>query len=83
MKWLKKQGADVNAKDKKGQTPMHYAAAHAAMEHQLGNMKWLKEQGADLNAKDNEGKTPLSASYAESFAGTNEVKEWLHANGAK
>ncbi|MCX6774388.1 MAG: ankyrin repeat domain-containing protein [Candidatus Micrarchaeota archaeon] len=48
-------GADVNARDKDGQTPLHYAARHGTPEVcaiLLGN-------GADVDAKDNAGTTTL------------------------
>ncbi|MRR16331.1 MAG: hypothetical protein EG826_07730 [Deltaproteobacteria bacterium] len=48
-------GADVNAADAKGRTPLAAAAG-------LGNMKaveFLLKHGADVNARDNDGKTPL------------------------
>ena len=50
------KGADVNAKDRDGWTPMHKAIA-------LGFFKNIVElliaKGANVNAKDNEGRTPL------------------------
>ena len=46
------KGADVNAKDKEGKSPLHYAERKAVAE-------LLLAKGADVNAKDNEGKTPL------------------------
>ena len=47
--------ADVNAKDKRGETPLHVALYH----HRMEVAKLLIENGADVNAKDNEGKTTL------------------------
>ena len=73
MKWLKEEGADVNAKGGDGSTPMHVAAGGGHVDA----MKWLKEQGANINAKNNNGETPLS------IAQTDEAKEWLRANGAE
>lgn len=49
-------GADVNAKNVKGQTPLHIAAEN------YGNSEVLTiliKAGADVNAKDNRGDTPL------------------------
>jgi cytohesin len=48
-------GADVNAKDSQGQTPLHFAAQQG----QLQAVDWLLKRGADVNARDAKGKTPL------------------------
>ena len=45
-------GADIHAKNKKGQTPLH-SVKHSEV------AKVLIDKGADVNVKDNEGKTPL------------------------
>lgn len=47
--------ADVNAKDKEGYTPLHWAAALGHVEA----IKVLVEAGADVNPKDEYGSTPL------------------------
>jgi len=51
-------GADVNAKDSVGWTPLHCAAFNAEKEI----VELLIAAGADVNAKDNRGKTPLDKS---------------------
>jgi len=50
-----KRGADVNAKDEYGRTPLLEAArnGHKAV------AELLIAKGADVNAKDNNGRTPL------------------------
>ena len=58
VRWCKlliAHGADANAEDSDGWTPMHYAAycGHAEA------VKFLIAHGADANAKNNNGMTPL------------------------
>jgi ankyrin repeat protein len=55
VKKLLKKGADVNAKDNYGFTPLHDAAFFGRIEV----VKLLIEKGANVNAKDNLGSTPL------------------------
>jgi ankyrin repeat protein len=58
---LIERGADVNAPDGRGRTPMHWAAVHAVY-FNGSESTWidlLMENGADINARDNEGNTPL------------------------
>ena len=68
-------GADVNAKDKYGLTPLH----HAAWQGRNEIVELLIANGADVNAKDVDGGTPLH--YA-AWQGRNEIVELLIANGA-
>jgi hypothetical protein len=49
------KGADVNARDKYGWTPLHEAASYG----HLDIVKLLVERGADVNARDKDGRTPL------------------------
>lgn len=51
------KGADVNARNKDGLTPLIAAADKGHLEV----VKFLVEKGADVNAKDNNGRTPLIA----------------------
>jgi serine/threonine protein kinase len=50
-----KKGANPNAKDKYGLTPLHWAASLGHVEI----VKLLLERGANPNTKDNKGRTPL------------------------
>jgi serine/threonine protein kinase len=55
LELLLEHGANINAKDNSGITPLHAAI-------QTGNLsitKWLLEHGASINAKNNSGTTPL------------------------
>lgn len=49
------KGANVNARDKQGNTAMHYAA----LNKELKIIQLLKSKGADVNARNAEGSTPL------------------------
>ena len=62
-------GADVNAKDKWEETPLHLARTKEIVE-------LLIAKGADVNAKDKYGRTPLH------YAVDREIAELLIANGA-
>jgi|ETN07SMinimDraft_1059922.scaffolds.fasta_scaffold27627_4 ankyrin repeat protein len=69
------RGADVNAKDKDGFTPLHLAANKGHKEI----VKLLIAEGADVNAKDDGGRTPL---HGTAYWGRKEIVELLIAKGA-
>jgi ankyrin repeat protein len=55
--WLLATGANVNARDAAGNTPLHVAAANRS----YGVVVYLLRHGADLNARNSAGCTPLCA----------------------
>ena len=72
--WLVAQGADLNAADTWGNTPLHTRARYGR-----GRIEVLLELGASLNSKNNYGYTPLH-SAADSHNAAN--AKLLIANGA-
>ena len=65
-------GADVNAKDRRGETSLHAAALSPRKEI----AELLIAEGADVNAKDQKGKTPLDTAYGQ-------TAELLRKHGGK
>lgn len=84
VKLLIENGANVNARDKYGETPLHHSIYHSVLDETQSNnnvskeeiVKLLIENGADVNAKNNNEKTPLH--YAESVT----IAKLLINNGA-
>jgi len=74
---LIKKGADVNAKDYVGWTPLHNAAAYCSNENIVTH---LLENGADVNVKDLGGWTPLGRASIKNFTSVIKV---LNSYGAK
>ena len=69
-------GGDVNAKNKKGKTPLHFAAIYDHQEI----AELLIAEGADVNTMSNKGKTPLDWAIEE---GHTETADLLRKHGGK
>ena len=76
MNWLKSQGADINARDNDGETPMHSAAKNKWL-NAVDAIEWLEAQGANINARNNGGRTPRHHAEAEN------AEEWFRYNGGQ
>lgn len=75
IRFLVSRGADVRAKDKNDQIPLHLAA-------KCGNYsvnEKLVSKGADIHAKDNAGNTPL---HNAAYGGNDAIAELLISHGA-
>jgi ankyrin repeat protein len=81
-KLLLSNGADVNALNSEGSTPLHYAVTMASLRKRgTGMAELLLAKGADVNAKDNEGKTPLH--WVSGYVNvSDDMVELLITNGA-
>lgn len=62
-------GADPNARDSKGQTPLHFAA----MRGDAAKARHLIDKGARINAEDNKGQTPLILALLAPSAGVTDL----------
>lgn len=74
--WLIDQGADLEAKDTYGRTPLHNRAASGR-----GQIGALLARGGDVHARDNEGDTPLHK--AARFANAEGVRQLLERGADK
>lgn len=63
-------GADVNATDDNGDTPLHFAATHDSAEV----VKMLLDAGADVDAVNAKGETPLKRAVADPWIDINTLQ---------
>ena len=76
IKYLVKHGADVNARDDRGRTPlMKLFGERHIMNRALDALEILLDKGADMNAADNDGNTVLH--YIADSSSRNEAKDAL------
>jgi ankyrin repeat protein len=59
VKWCLKMGADVNARDKDGWVPLHYALYFYPTQAHVDVTRVLLDAGADIDATSERGLTPL------------------------
>jgi hypothetical protein len=76
VRLLLEHGADINAQNHSGWTPLHWASFNGVLEV----VRLLLKHGAEVGAKDNDGKTALQFAAEE---GREKVVELLREHGAK
>jgi ankyrin repeat protein/beta-lactamase regulating signal transducer with metallopeptidase domain len=77
VKSLISEGADVNAKDAKGNTPLHLVAKYGFTKQDIAEL--LIVRGADVNARNKDGWTPLHFTAWRSYTGHQNIAELLIA----
>ncbi len=85
MQLLMEHGADPNARDQGGYTPLHDAvlAAGEDDDERMEAITMLLNAGADVNAKNKRGETPLSSMDPKHPRGKRErMREFLLSHGA-
>jgi len=76
--WRARDGADLNARNKYGLTPLHKAANWGHVDV----ARLLLEHGADPTVKDKHGMTPLGLAREEGYHGVvSLIEEWLRRGG--
>jgi ankyrin repeat protein len=75
--WAVGPGSDANLSDKRGHTPLHFAAQQGS----LDAARLLLARGAEVDRKDAAGITPLGTAVFNS-GGAGDLIQLLRANGA-
>ena len=86
MQLLSEKGANPNARDKNGSTPLHHSSwwkranSYPATQGTVEGTRLLLNHGALVDAEDNEGRTPMQLA---SEHGRNDIATCLSEHGAK
>ncbi len=59
VKKLVEEGADVNEKNRRGETPLHWACRDSFFDNNRKSVLYLIENGAKIDIPNNSGKAPL------------------------
>ena len=78
VRFLIEKGADINARDDRGETALHSAARGGS----LKAVRFLVEKGADINARNMyTNKTPLSRIIRRSGKKYEKIANYLRSHG--
>ncbi|ENV17063.1 hypothetical protein F964_01760 [Acinetobacter guillouiae NIPH 991] len=78
LKWLIKNGANINQKDSADWTALHFSCEYKCKK----NIELLIQSGASVNEKNNTGATPLLRLLAQNATENLELAKILIDNGA-
>ena len=79
VKYLVSKGVNIEAKDKRQQTPLHYACKLEDLSYNLSYVEYLISKGANIEAKDEKNETPL---HIASKCGSIDIIKYLISKGA-